>query len=157
MQVFSENHVIQDGVGAVAATLAATNTAVLDMAGHDQVTFLVRFGTIVAGSVITLAVKENTASSTTVPTPTGITLASTSAGVITGGNLVITDVGGATSNKIVAITASRNALSKQYVFLTVSATVANYSLASIIALQDKSRSVPSTQPAAVVAVAQADS
>jgi hypothetical protein len=54
------------------------------MADYDELTFLVRLGDVDAAAVLTFAVKENSASSTSSPTPTAVTLASaTASGAVT--------------------------------------------------------------------------
>lgn len=155
--LFYENAKITLGKDLVADTTSETLSAVADMANFDEVTFVVKFGDVDAAAVLTLAVKENTANSTSSPTPTAVTLVnvSSAAGVITSGNLVLTESGNNLDDKIVLITVKRNALSKRYVFLSITATVESYEVDYIGITQSCPRTIPVTQSSDVVATANA--
>lgn len=158
MDLFTERSLVSLAKGLVADTTSETDTNVIDMAGFDELTFLVALGDVDAAAVLTFAVKENTASSTSAPTPTGVTLTSATnsvSGVITSGNLVLTEDSGNLDNKVIAITVAGAALSKRYVFLAITATVESYEVNSIIAIQGRARSRSVTQSSDVVATASA--
>lgn len=151
---FVGDNAITLGVDLTADTTSETLTAVEDMAGYDEITFLVKLGDVDAAAVLTFAVKENTASSTSSPTPTAVALDTVSAGALTSGNLVVTESSGNLDDKIIAITVSHSKLSKRYVFLSITATVESYEVDSIITIKSKPRTAPVTQPSDVYAVAR---
>lgn len=151
---FPELHQIQLGSDLVADTTSETLSAVEDMSGFDEITFLVKLGDVDAAAVLTFAVKENSASSTSSPTPTAVPQLQVSAGALTSGNLVLTESSGNLDDKIVAITVGKHQLSKRYVFLSITATVESYEVDAIITIKSKPKSVPVTQPSDVVAVGQ---
>ena len=152
--LFTDIHQIQLGKDLVADGTAEVTTTVEDMADYDDITFLVKLGDVDAAAVLTFAVKENTASSVSSPTPTAVALTSVSAGALTSGNLVVTEDTANLDDKIIAITVSRAALTQRYVFLSITATVESFEIDSIITLKGKPRSVPVTQPSDVYAVAK---
>ncbi len=153
--LFPDNVEVQLGVDLTADTTGETLTAVEDMAGFDAVTFLLKFGDIDAAAIITLTVKQNTASSTSSPTPTSVTLVEKSAGVITSGALVITESGGNLDDKIIILHVQGSALSARYVFLSITVTVESYEIDCILTLKHRAKSRPVTQPSDVYAVARA--
>lgn len=159
MNLFTERHAITLGKDLVADTTAETTSAVEDMAGYDEITFIVKLGDVDAAAVMTFALKENSASSTSSPTPTGVTCVAGAtfgaAAVITSGNIVVTESSGNIDDKIFVITAKHQALSKRYVFLSITATVESYEVDSIITIKSKARSEPVTQPTDVYAVSRA--
>lgn len=144
--------VVSLGKTAVADTTAETTTAVEDMSGYDAIEYIVALGDVDAAAVLTFTAKENTASSTSSPTPTSITLATTtgSVGAITSGALVFTEDTGNLDNKIVRIYVEKNAMSKQYQFLSITATVESYEIVSIITIRHKARALPVTEDGDVV-------
>lgn len=148
---------VQLGSDLVADTTAETKSAVEDMEGYDEITFLVKLGDVDAAAVITMTVKENTANSTTSPTPTQVTLDSEllapAGAVITSGSLVLTESSGNLDDKIIAITVKRAKLTKQYVFLSITVATESYEIDSIITLKSAARKVPVTQPSDVYALA----
>lgn len=156
--LFIEQYEIQLGKDLVADTTSETTSTVEDMAGFDEVTFLVKLGDVDAAAVLTFAVKENTASSTSSPTPTAVALdddrLDRSGSAITSGNLVLTEDGaGNLDDKIIAITVAKSRLTKRYVFLSITATVESYEVDAIITLKGRPRSAPVTQPTDVFAAA----
>ena len=153
--IFPELYQIQLGKDIVADTTAETTSTVEDMEGFDEITFLVKLGDVDAAAVLTFTVKENTASSTSSPTPTKVSLTSVSAGTLTSGTLVATEDTGNLDDKIIAITVAKSALSKRYVFLSITATVESYEVDAIVTIKGKARAVPVTQPSDVFAVGQA--
>lgn len=152
--LFTEQHKITRGTDAVSDTTSETTTAVVDMEGFDEVTFVVDFADVDAAAVLTFAVKENTASSTSSPSPTAVAVTSVSAGVITSGNLVVTEDSGNLDNKQVVVNVAKGQFSKRYAFLSITATTESYELNAITIIQSRARDLPVTQPADVVALAQ---
>lgn len=155
MNLLTEEVQIQLGSDLVADTTDPTNSAVEDMEGYDEITFLVKLGDVDTGAALTFAVKENTANHVSSPTPTAVAITKVSAGALTSGNLVLTESGGNLDDKIVAITVAKRSITKQYVFLTISATTESYEVDAIITLKSRARTLPVTQPSDVVAVASA--
>lgn len=150
-----ENVQVQLGKDLTADGTSEALTAVEDMEGFDEITFLVKLGDVDAAAVLTFTVKENTASSTSAPTPTAITLTNKSAGTITNGALVLTESEGNLDDKIIAITVKRQAVSKRYVFLSITVANESYEVDAIITLKSRARSLPVTQPSDVFAFAYA--
>lgn len=151
---------ILSGSDLVADTTSETLTVVVDMADYDEVTFLVDLGDVDAAAVLTFAPKENTASSTSSPTPTAISLAAGDVGgtvtaVVTTGAAVLTESGGNLDDKIIAINLQRGAFSKRYVFLSITATVESYEVDSIMVIQSRPRSLPVSQPSDVGSIVKA--
>ena len=151
--LFTEYNKITRGSNAVSDTTSETTSAVVDMEGFDEVTFIVDFADVDAAAVLTFAVKENTASSTSSPTPTAVAVTSASAGTITSGNLVVTESSGSLDNKQVVINVARSQFSERYAFLSITVADESYELNAITIIQSRARSLPVTQPAAVVALA----
>lgn len=157
MNLFHESNLITRGTNAVADTTSETTSAVVDMADNDEVTFIVELGDVDAAAVMTFAIKENTASSTSSPTPTAVALTNEdgSLGAITSGNLVITESSGNLDNKTIVLTVAKSALSKRYCFLSITATVESYECNAITIIQSRAKSLPVTQSASVVGIAWA--
>ena len=156
MNTFLESNVITLGKDLVADGTAEVLTAVEDMAGYDEITFLVKHGDVDAAAVMTYTVKENTASSTSSPTPTTVTgtvVTGTGATIATGA-LTITESTGNLDDKIIAITVGKSSLSKRYVFLSITCSVESHEVDSIITIKSKPRALPVTQPSDVVATLQ---
>lgn len=154
--IWQDENAVTLGSDLVADTTAETLSAVADGAGFDQTTFLVKLGDVDAAAVLTFAVKENTASSTSSPTPTAVALdriSSSVSGVITSGNVVLTESSGNLDGKIVLITVTHSGASKRYLFLSITATVESYEVGFIGIIQSRSRTVPVTQSSDVVASA----
>lgn len=154
MSLFPDDVLVSVGSDLVADTTSETLTAVVDMAGYDEVTFVVDLGDVDAAAVLTFAVKENTASSTSSPAPTAVALDAVSAGTLTSGNLVVTEASGNIDDKLFVITVSHSKLTKRYVFLSITATVESYEVDSILVFRRKARTVPVTQSSDVYAVAR---
>lgn len=153
--LLSDQVVTSLGSGAVADTTSETLTAVEDMAGFDGIRYIVSFADVDAAAVLTLQPKENTASSTSSPTPTAVSLAAATVGgavtgVVTTGALVITEASGNLDNKTVIIDIAKSAMSKRYQFLSITAAVESYEIVSIITEKYRARSVPVSQDAVVV-------
>lgn len=154
--LFHEQHEIQRGSNAVADTTSETTSAVADLEDVDDVTFAVELGDVDSAAVLTFTVKENTANSTSSPTPTQVTLDSKSGdeGVITSGALVLTeDTAGNLDNKTVLITVGRANLSKRYVFLSITATTESYEVNAITIIKSRQKRRPVTQPSNVISIA----
>lgn len=143
--LFHQKYAATLGKDLVADTTAETTSAVEDMTGYDSITFVVKLGDVDAAAVMTFTVKENTANSVSSPSPTAITLTSASAGTITAGALVATELSGNLDDKIFLITVAKNAISKRYVFLSITATTESYEVDSIVTLKGRARSEPVTQ------------
>jgi len=154
MDHFHEQYEVQLGADLVADTTNETTSAVEDMAGFDEITFLVKLGDVDAAAVLTFAVKENSASSVSSPTPTAVALDAVSAGALTSGNLVLTESSGNLDDKIIVITVKGSKLTKRYVFLSITATQESYEVDAIITLKGRPKNSPVTQPSDVVAVAR---
>jgi hypothetical protein len=120
---------------AAAAAQTGVDTSVLDMTGYDGVLFLASLGDVSDTSVLTLTVKENTANSTSSPTPTTITngTASAVAGPFTAG---ASDY----DNKDIAVDVYRP--TKRYVFATLTRTTANAVVNGIYAIRYRGRELP---------------
>lgn len=159
MDTFLERNQIQLGSDLVADGTAEVLSTVEDMEGFDEITFLVKHGDVDAAAVMVYTVKENTASSTSSPTPTAITgtIVTGTGATISSGALTITEASGNLDDKIIAITVAKNAISKRYVFLSITCTVESHEVDSIITIKSRARSLPVTQPSDVAATLQAAS
>lgn len=157
MHRFYEANAIQRGSDLVTDTTSETKSAVADMEGFDEITFAVELGDDVdTAAVLTFAVKENTADSTTSPSPTAVALTGESGlGTITSGNLVVTESAGNITKKTVLISVARSAMTKRYVFLSITATVESYVVNAITIIKSRSKALPVTQPSNVVSLAYA--
>lgn len=153
---FLESNAITLGKTLVADGTAEVLTAVEDMAGYDEITFLIHHGDIDAAAVMTYTVKENTASSTSSPTPTTVTgtIVTGTGATISSGALTITEASGNLDNKILSITVGKSSLSKRYVFLSITCTVESHEINAIITIKSKAKSLPVTQSSDVVATLQ---
>ena len=148
------------GKVAVADGTSEVLTAVEDMTGVDEICFDVIVGDIDAAAVLTFAVKQNTASSTSSPSPTAVALTAVEdsvSGVITSGNLVLTELSGNLDNKIIRICVKGSAITARYVFLSITATVESFEIVAIHTTKTCSRAIPVTQDSDVVSVAYAAS
>jgi hypothetical protein len=120
-----------------AAGQTAVNSSVLDMSGFDGVCFIALLGTVTDASVLQLSAYENTASSTSSPTPVAVTGGATSAFTAS-----------TSSNSVLITDVIRP--SKRYVYCTLTRTAQNAVLNNIIAIQYRARAIPVSQPASVV-------
>ena len=133
---FVKSTLVSVAANSAVAAQTALNTAVLDMDGFDAVTFICKLNTVTDTSILTLTAYENTTSSTS------------NATAVTGG--ASTAVTASTSsNTIIVVDVIRPKM--RYCFASLTRTVANCVVDSIIALQYRAREVPVTQPAAVIA------
>lgn len=156
---FLERNCISLGKTLVADGTSEVLTAVEDMSGYDEITFIILHGDVDAAAVMTYTVKENTASSTSSPTPTTITgtvVTGTGATIATGA-LTITESSGNLDNKILAITVSHSALSKRYVFLSITCATESHEVNGIITIKGRAKSLPVSHSSDVVATMQAAS
>lgn len=156
----SEKVVTSLGSGAVADTTSETTTAVEDMQGFDGIRWIVSFGDVDASAVLTLQPKENSASSTSSPTPTAIdvsnaTLGGTVTPVITTGAVVITEASGNLDNKTVIVDVQGAMFSKRYAFLSITATTESYEIVSIVTERYKARDLVTSVDGDVVTQAYA--
>lgn len=159
MDSFLERNRISLGKTLVADGTAEVLTAVEDMSGFDEITFLVLHGDVDAAAVMTYTVKENTANSTSSPTPTAITgtVVTGTGATISSGALTITESSGNLDNKIIAITVKHSALSKRYVFLSITCTVESHEINGIFTIKSCSKALPVSHSSDVVATLQAAS
>lgn len=153
--LLSEMCAVTLGKDIVADTTSETTSNVEDMSGYEEIDFIVKLGDVDPAAVMTFAVKENTASSTSSPTPTAVALTAVSAGTLTSGNLVVTESSGNIDDKIFILTVARSSLSKRYVFLSITATVESYEVDAIITIKRGAKNLPVTQPSDVYAVGKA--
>jgi hypothetical protein len=155
MDLFIERNQIQLGLDLTADGTAEVDSAVEDAQGFQEITFAVKLGDVDAAAVLTFAVKENSASHLTVPAPTAVALDSVSAGVLTAGNLVVTESSGNLDDKIILITVKGAKLTKRYVFLAITCTVESFEVDCILTIKSGIPSaLPVTQPSDVYATAQ---
>ncbi len=122
-------------LGYFAAGQTTRTSSVLDLAGFDGVMFCLHLGTVTDASVVTLTVKENTANSTSSPTPvspSGLTSVLTAA---------------TSSNTILIVDIYRPLL--RYLFATVGIATQNAEILGITAHLYGPRIVPVTQDATV--------
>lgn len=152
-----ENVAFSLGKVAVADGTSEVLTAVEDLSGYDSVCWVVAHGDVDAAAVMTYTVKENTASSTSSPTPTAITLteAAQTGASISSGALTITESSGNLDNKLVVVGAGKNAFSKRYAFLSITCTVESHEILAIYCIKSGAKSVPVTQGSDVAAVGYA--
>lgn len=148
------------GSAAVADTTSETKSAVVDMDDCDGVLFAVEYGDVDAAAVLTHTVKENTANSTTSPTPTAVALTGaiiegSVTAVITSGNAVITESGDNLDNKTVLIDVPKSRFSKQYAFLSITVATESYELVGISIIKYRLRDLPATQGTGVVSIVKA--
>ena len=123
---------------AAAGTTDATSD-VLDMSGYDGVCFIAFLGTVTDASDLTFLAYENTASSTSSPTPTAVTSATT--GVVAAAT---------SSNKYMLLDIKKNALTKRYVYCKLVIDTQNAALDNIIAIRYAARSLPVTADSGVL-------
>ena len=143
--LFTEQHEIHLGSDLVADGTSEVLTAVEDMQGFDELTYIVKLGDVDTAAVMTFTAKENTADSTSSPTPTAVT----------DGAVSITEASGNLDDKLVVINVKRNKMTKRYQFLSITATVESFEIDSIITIKSCAREVPVTQPSEVVSLTQA--
>jgi hypothetical protein len=141
----------------VADGTAEVLTAVEDMSGYDEITFLVKHGDVDAAAVMVYTIKENTANSTSGGTAVTGTVVTGTGATISTGALTITESSGNLDDKIIAITVSHSALTKRYVFLSITCTVESHEVDSIITIKSRPKSLPVAQSSDVVATLQAAS
>lgn len=118
---------------AAAAGTTAINSTSVDMAGFDAVTFLANFGTLTATQVTSMKLQHSDDNSTFTDVTSGATAA----------------MADADSNKQLAATYKRP--TKRYVRAVISRGTANAVLDGITAIQYRPRTLPTTQPAGLVA------
>lgn len=153
--LFTELNKITVGSDLVADGTAEVTTAVVDMTGFEEVTFIVDLGDVDAAAVLTFAVKENSADSVSSPAPTAVALTDVSAGTLTSGNLVVTESSGNIDDKLIILNVKRNSMTQRYVFLSITATVESFEIDSIITIQSAARTLPVTQSTDVYSVGSA--
>jgi hypothetical protein len=158
--LLSEQIVTSLGKTAVADTTAETLSAVEDMEGFDGIRFIIHLGDVDAAAVLTLQPKENSANSTSSPTPTAISLAAANlAGavtpVITSGAAVYTESSGNLDNKTLIIDIQKSMISKRYVFLSITVATESYEIVAITTEKYKARTLPVSQNSGVVSLVKA--
>lgn len=129
-------------------------TSVVDMADADEVMFAVAHGDVDALAVMTYTLKENSANSTSSPTPTAVTLvnASGTGASISSGALTITEASGNLDDKLILVGATKEKLSKRYVFLSITCSVESHEVDKILCFKRRKDSEPVTQGSTVAAV-----
>ena len=115
---------------AAAAAQTEVLTSVLDMQGYDGVLFLALLGDVADTSVLTLTAKENTASSTSSPTPTAVS----------GGAATFTAGASNADNKVLAVDVV--CPTKRFVFGSLTRTTANAVVDGIVAVRYKAHAKP---------------
>lgn len=120
-----------------AATAATTevDSTILDMSGYDSVVFCVSLATVTDASVLTAAVQQNTANSTS-----GMTAITNGAATFTASS---------SSNTLMLSEVFRP--SQRYVRLAFTRTAQNAAIDNIVAIQFNARSLPVTQGSTVLA------
>lgn len=154
---FLERNRISVASDLVADGTAEVLSAVVDMSGFDELTFIVDHGDVDAAAVMTYTLKENTASSTSSPTPTAIvgTVVTGTGATISSGALTITESSGNLDDKLVVLTVAKSKISKRYVFLSITCSAESHEVDSIIAIQSQPKALPVSQSSDVVATLQA--
>ena len=133
-----------DRVGnSVAAGTTEVLSSVVDMQGYDGVCFVALLGDVTVNSVLTLTAKENTANSTSSPTPTNITDGATAAHTATASDA---------DNKLLVVDVVRP--SKRYVFASLTRTAANAVVDGILALRYRCRDFPQGLSTTILKAAQ---
>lgn len=128
---------------AVAGT-TEIDSDVLDMEGYAGVIFVALLGDVTVNSVLTLTVKENSASSTSSPTPTAVSGAATAAYTASA-----TD----SDNKALVVDLDAHFLTKRYVYAALTRTAANAVVDGMVAIRYKAGKKPSTADASILASA----
>lgn len=128
--LLTQNVKIDRVANAAAAAQTAVTSSVIDMAGYDGVAFFALLGDVAATSVLTLTAKENTANSTTTPTPTAIT----------GGASTFTAAASDADNKVLGVDVVRP--TKRYVFAVLTRTTADAVVDGILAVRYRGKSLP---------------
>lgn len=121
---------------AASAAQTAIETASIDMAGFDEITWLVLFGTITSSSVVAVKAQQSDNSAGSPDDWSDIVGSSVS-------------VADSNSNKVVPLTIVRP--TKRYVRAYITRTTANTVVDGVLAIQSKARSVPVTQASSVLA------
>ena len=163
MSMFTDNHKLILAKTAVADGTAEVLTSVIDMTGYDGIVFKVNHADVDAAAVMTYTVKENTASSTSSPTPTAIDLSggteviTTVDPTITTGAVVVTESSGNLDNKAVVIDVQGRYITKRYVFLSITCATESHEIVSVEAILYRNRtgSVGTGQGSDVVTLVQA--
>lgn len=152
-----EEEVVSLGKDLVADGTSDVTTAVVDMQGYDEVEFRVWHGDVDTAAVMVYTLKENTANSTSSPTPTTVTLtgAAGTGATISSGALTITESSNNLDDKCIRINVAKQALSKRYVFLVISCSVESHEVDKIEVVRRRSRALPITDSSDVAAVGYA--
>lgn len=162
LRCFSQEIAVQDILTYQAAGTGTYTSSVINMAqaanagGFDAVCFVLSLGAVTSGSVITFTVKQNTANSTTTPTPTTITPSyanvqgTEAAQVASEAALTITDSGGATSNESIVLDVILP--QKQYLFVTVVVGTANAVVRGVVAYQYRLKNIPAGLQSSVAGI-----
>ena len=150
-----EDSVVSLAIDLTADTTSPTNTAVVDTQGYDEVEFRIWHGDVDAAAVMTYTVYENTANSTSGGTAVTLATAAGTGATISSGALTITEASGNLDDKCIRINVSHMALTKRYVFVTISATVESYEIDKAEAIKRRARNLPITDSSDVAAVGYA--
>lgn len=125
-----------------AAAQTDVTTSVFDMQGYDGICYIAYLGDVTNTSVLTLTAKENTASSTSSPTPTAITGGATDA---------FTASASSADDKFLVVDIYRPL--KRYQYAVLSRGTANAVVNGIIAIRYRSATKPITQSSTTIASA----
>lgn len=127
-----------------AAAQTAVTGSVLDMQGYDSVCFIALLGDVTSGSVLTLTAKENTANSTTVPTP----LVDPDVATYTAASASDAD------NKLLALDIQKPR--NRYIFPVLTRTAQDAVVDGILAIQYNSQNKPLLTQAGILAMASSN-
>jgi hypothetical protein len=160
--MFTDLNDIHIGSVAVADATTETTSAIEDMADYDEITWIVLFEDVDAAAVLTLQPKSNTADHLTVPAPVAIsvvggTVSGAVTAVVTTGASVITEASANLDNLMAVVNVAKSKISARYVFLSITATVESFAIASIITIKSRAGSVPVTQSTDVASLVKAAS
>ena len=136
----------------VTDTTGTTTTLVADMQGYDEIEFRIWHGDVDPAAVMVYTLYENTANSTSGGTAVTLATAAGTGASISSGTLTITESSGNLDDKCIRVGASHLALSKRYVYLTITATVESYEVDKIECVRRKARNLPITDSSDVAAV-----
>jgi len=137
--LLADTKIIRVSNGAAAGTSAVTSS-VVDMQGYQGICFIASLGTVVDASVLTLTVNENTANSTSSPTPVAVTGGATQA--FTASTSSNTDL-------IVDVVRPKD----RYVYCVLTRTAQNATVNAIYAILYKANTRPVTQTTNILASA----
>jgi hypothetical protein len=143
--LFHQNHDVSVVEPFTADGTSALTTTAIDMAGYDQLTLAIVLGDVDAAAVLTCAVFTVATNAVTGGAAVTLTDVSATGGVITSGNLVLTEDSGNLDNKVVTITIDRSVIASRYVYMVITPTVESLELGCVLAIRSCARDLPVTQ------------